>query len=129
MGATALRCPRRSTAPKKGRATPELDFQKLADEWLELHGLLVLPLNSGESVTKAARVAGIPDRAVVLPNGVMVYLELKRPDGKGRLRPAQKEMLLRLNRQGAPAAVVKSLDEIAAVLRLAGWNGERIFSR
>lgn len=43
---------------------------------------------------------GVPDRICLLPGGTVVFVELKRPDGKGKLGAMQKWWARRLNELG-----------------------------
>ena len=49
---------------------------------------------------------GVPDRIVVLPGGLVAFVELKAQDGE--LTPGQKMQLGRLNRLGALVYVLRS---------------------
>lgn len=55
-------------------------------------------------------VAGVPDRIVFLPTGVIKLVELKAPGGK--LRPDQRIMHKRLAERGVPVAVLSSIGEV-----------------
>ena len=43
---------------------------------------------------------GVPDRICLLPGGVVIFVELKRPDGKGRLGAMQKWWARKMNELG-----------------------------
>lgn len=55
---------------------------------------------------------GLPDRLCVLPNGQILFVELKSPNGKGRLSATQKRMLEKLTNLGHRAICIKSLEEL-----------------
>ena len=59
-------------------------------------------------------VAGLPDRLVVLPMGHFHFVETKAPTG--RLRPVQVAMIARLEKIGAPVAVLTTTGEVRAWL-------------
>ncbi len=50
--------------------------------------------------------AGVPDRILLLPHGVIAFVETKAT--KGKLRPRQKRMLAKLEKLGFEACVVNS---------------------
>ena len=58
--------------------------------------------------------AGRPDLEILLPNGKIIFIELKRCKG-GRLTPAQKETIEELSQLGHDVRVVKSPDVVSAV--------------
>jgi len=66
--------------------------------WVKIHGT-----NYGH--------AGVPD-ILGCYNGRFVGIELKRPDGKGKTSPKQKEWINKINRTGGVAAVISSLEEL-----------------
>ena len=53
----------------------------------------------------------MPDRLVVLPGGRVVFVELKRDDGKGRLSARQRKESERLSALGCDVQVVQSAEE------------------
>ena len=61
--------------------------------------------------------AGVPDRMVVLPGGVVHFIELKREGGK--LTRMQKMQIARLRALGADCAVVYGLAGVETYLMLA----------
>lgn len=58
---------------------------------------------------------GVPDRIIVLPGGVIAFVELKQD--RGRVSPIQKVQLHRLADLGCDVEVVKGLDGVAGWLR------------
>ena len=58
---------------------------------------------------------GIPDRLVVLPQGRIAFVELKRPKG-GRLSEMQKYQIKKLKDLGCKVYVVKNYEEVNGVL-------------
>lgn len=58
--------------------------------------------------------AGVPDIALVLPNGKAAFIEVKQPGG--RLSLEQVAFASRCFQQGIPHAVVTSVDEAERVL-------------
>ena len=70
---------------------------------------------------------GFPDRLVMLPWGVLVWVETKRPRG-GRLSPAQNVQHLLLRRLGQRVEVVwtkEQADRLISSLRGVGDAGNR----
>lgn len=57
---------------------------------------------------------GVPDRIVVLPGGVTVYVELKTETG--RLANIQKWQIEELRKRGATVRVLKGMDQVLAFL-------------
>lgn len=57
-------------------------------------------------------MVGVPDRICILPNGQVLFVELKSPNGKGRLSVKQKKMLEKLTSLGHRAICMQSLDEL-----------------
>lgn len=54
--------------------------------------------------------AGIPDRLVLLPGGVVEFIELKAPGGQ--LRPIQRVIHERLRARGHQVLVISSVREV-----------------
>ncbi len=61
--------------------------------------------------------AGVPDRLIIL-NGRILFAELKRPDGKGRLSPIQKARIAEMRRCGAQVYVVDSQEAVDDIIRI-----------
>lgn len=68
---------------------------------------------------------GVPDRICILPNGQVVFVELKSPNGKGRLSIKQKKMLEKLTNLGHRAICIKSLEEFKKEVEN-GKDGSRV---
>ena len=67
---------------------------------------------------------GWPDRLVVLPGGVIFFVELKRPKG-GSLSAVQKGLHERLRRLGARLFQLRSLNDVDSFLGVIGrMHGE-----
>lgn len=57
---------------------------------------------------------GVPDRIVILPGGVTVYVELKTEIG--RLAKIQKWQIEEMRKRGAKVRVLKGMDQVLAFL-------------
>lgn len=57
---------------------------------------------------------GVPDRIVILPGGVTVYVELKTESG--RLANIQKWQIEELRKRGAAVRVLKGMNQVLAFL-------------
>jgi len=69
----------------------------------------------GIAVKVDASVVGWPDLTAILPNGVVLFLEVKQP--KGRLRPAQRRTHDKLERLNANVYTVHSVEEAKAAIQ------------
>lgn len=52
---------------------------------------------------------GVPDRVCVFPGGRVIFVELKRPDGKGRYSQQQLKEIARLRGLGVPVWQISDL--------------------
>lgn len=63
---------------------------------------------------------GVPDRLIVLPGGVIDFIELKAPGKKPTAK--QEHQISRLRSRGANAWVIDSLEEVDRYIQLrGGW--------
>jgi hypothetical protein len=62
---------------------------------------------------------GLSDITGILPDGLYLAIECKAPDG--RLRPEQKEFLDTITKNHGVAGMVKSVDDVEALLRSHGY--------
>ena len=58
---------------------------------------------------------GVPDRICLLPGGTVVFVELKRPDGKGKLGAMQKWWARQLGRLGFLHLFISCEEDIRAL--------------
>ena len=65
---------------------------------------------------------GVPDRIVILPGGVTVYVELKTEIG--RLAKIQKWQIEELRKRGAVVRVLKGMDQVLAFLEEVDRGGD-----
>ena len=74
--------------------------QKAIVKWLENRGFFVFHIPNHKEMHKdPGAMSGIPDLQIVLPEGKVIWMELKRREG-GRLSPVQKEVHKRLEELG-----------------------------
>lgn len=66
-------------------------------------------------VGSAIQASGVPDILMCI-NGRFVAVELKRPDGKGRVSDIQKAQTERIQRAGGVAVVVNSFEGFKEVV-------------
>ena len=66
-------------------------------------------------VGSATQASGVPD-IIMCINGHFVAVELKRPDGKGRVSDIQKAQIERIQRAGGAAVVVNSFEGFKEVV-------------
>jgi hypothetical protein len=59
-------------------------------------------------------VAGVPDRLVLIPGGVVWFVEFKTPNG--RVRPVQRRILDMLIGMGFPVDVVRTYEDFQELL-------------
>ena len=84
----------------------------------EVEGYLVRQVEKmGGMCPKFDSVRGWPDRIVLLPSGVLAWVETKRPVG-GVLSPAQLVIHEQLRRVGQQVYVVWSREEVDELLEL-----------
>jgi len=57
---------------------------------------------------------GVPDRIIILPGGIVVFVELKTEIG--RLAKIQKWQIEELRKRGANVQVLKGMDQVLAFL-------------
>lgn len=55
---------------------------------------------------------GVPDRIAILPCGRILFIEVKRPDHKGRLAERQKRVGDLLRRLGCTVITAESLEDL-----------------
>ncbi len=81
----------------------ESSLETKVREWCKREGHLFIKL-SGQR--------GVPDRLLITSDGQVLFLEFKRPDGKGRVSVHQELWLQKLANRGQRAAVVESLEDV-----------------
>ena len=101
----------------------EHQVQKAICQYLDLRGVCYFAIPNGgkrnlitAKKLKAEGVkAGVPDLCII-KDGQAFFLEVKRPastaGGKGRLSPAQKDMIGRLEEAGGEVKVVYSVADV-----------------
>lgn len=55
---------------------------------------------------------GVPDRILIAPGGQVTFIELKNPNGAGRLSPLQEVTLGKLTAQGCDVRVLHSKEGV-----------------
>ena len=65
-----------------------------------------------ESPSKRGRA----DRLIILPGGVVFFVEVKRPDGKGQLSSHQLQFARDVRDLGVPVYVISQFEEFAAII-------------
>ena len=99
----------------------ELQEQKAFIRWLQLKGIAYFAIPNGSKRTRwqaqqakaEGMVAGAPDLAVILPQGVTLWVEMKRRKG-GTQTQAQKAMQKRLKACGHLYRVCRGWEEAKA---------------
>jgi len=93
-------------------------FNLMYSDYLVILSLSGISLNGSpkeramvmQSAKKAGLINGIADLQLVLPHGVTLNLEFKRPDGKGVQSDSQKLMESSLHKLGHTYFIVDSID-------------------
>ncbi len=109
------------------RGHPEQDLQDALLGALKLHRLFAFPLRNHGLLNKKTgaynrvekhHVAGVPDVAIVLPNGKILWVELKAADG----RPSNEQIAfhIRLRGLGHDCIIAWTVHEVLAYLRQLG---------
>jgi len=92
-------------------------------QYLDIRGVVhfAIPNGGKRNVITATKLkkegvkAGVPDLCII-HEGMAFFLEVKKPatpgKGKGRLSPAQKEMIPRLEEAGAEVKIVYSVADV-----------------
>lgn len=89
----------------------ESDLQKKCLRWVKsLSEVWVLKV-----VGSAVQASGVPDILMCI-KGLFVAIELKRPDGKGRVSEIQKAQIEHIKRAGGGAFVVDSFEDFQAIV-------------
>lgn len=103
--------PKKYNPPRGRKDTPEFELeQKFKDRVEELGGIAYkLTIKSHN---------GIPDRMVTFPGGHIGFVEVKRPDGKGYLRPSQKREITLLKQQGQKVFILDKYEQIDTIINL-----------
>jgi len=86
----------------------EKEIERRLGQMLERHGCLYLKFESPGN-------PGVPDRIVILPSGMTIYLELKT--NFGRLSSIQKWQTGRLKERGADVRVIKGWEQAQAFVK------------
>lgn len=102
----------------------ESHFQIQVVRTLKLAGFLVFSVPNGQRLNlrramlaKAeGLLAGVSDLVVVLPQGRVVFVEIKSPDGKGRQSPAQKDFQAKVELLGHNYQVWQSWEDVQAFI-------------
>lgn len=114
--------------PGRRRAQPEREVQDRILAALQGRGLLAFHIpNHGRynpktrqyTIVDKYHVPGIPDIAVVLPNGRMLWIEVKSMAGTQSVE--QMEVEKRLRAMGHPYVLARTLDDVLVPMRQCGW--------
>lgn len=87
-----------------GKLVLEKDIERRLGSLVKQHGGKYIKFYSSAET-------GIPDRVVVLPGGVVIFVELKRPKG-GKLSAMQKYQIEQLRDLDCWVEVVKNYEQI-----------------
>lgn len=55
---------------------------------------------------------GVPDRIAIMPEGKIVFIEVKRPDGKGKVSRRQHRVCDQLRALGCTVLVVDKMEDL-----------------
>lgn len=55
---------------------------------------------------------GVPDRIAVMPEGRIIFIEVKRPDGKGKVSKRQQRVSDQLKALGCTVLVVDKMEDL-----------------
>ena len=64
--------------------------------------------------------AGVPDRLLILPGGLIIFVELKRST-RFKLEPLQTKVISDMQRLGAQVRVVRGLEEVRELIAGLHW--------
>ena len=103
---------------EKERMTPEGQIQREIEVTVSRYGGIPVRLQSGTFYTKQGvpikiGIPGIPDLMWLLPNGRVVFCEVKT--ATGRLREDQRKFINALQELGYEAYVVRSKEEAESI--------------
>ena len=59
---------------------------------------------------------GVPDLLVITDTGYTFYIEVKHPNGKGRLSKLQELTIQAIRQQGAMVYVINSIEEVESII-------------
>jgi hypothetical protein len=96
---------------KEALQPTEKEIKKSIRRFLDMCGIFNWPQWQGQFSVK-----GVPDIIGILPSGVILGIEVKRPGGK--VRPDQVEFIERINRSNGVAFVASSVEEVVMKLRV-----------
>ena len=103
---------------KAGELTLEAEIQAGIKEYLELRGAEVFRLNSGKVRVGKRLIAlcppGTPDLVAAMPNGSVLWVEVKTP--VGTVRTEQKVMHNRLRMRRQRVIVATSVADVEAAI-------------
>lgn len=98
-------------------------YKRILDSLNAIPGVLAWRVHAGKVKVRGGwmqlAAKGVADIHALVEPGVFVGLEVKRPDGKGRIRESQSEWIDRVRSLGGHAVVVMTVDEaVRAVLEI-----------
>lgn len=100
-------------------STPEGRVKELIKKWHKAHNLpywMIIPSPMGKSV-------GVSDFLSILPNGVYLAIEAKRPGGKGKVTVHQQKFLDIINSNNGYGFVVDSQEDLDMITELLQQRG------